>query len=429
MLAVKTKSISLLGCGTVGRGLVELVTKNRALIRERAGVDLEIRKILVRDPDKERPGVDRSLLTTKPEEVLRNGADVVVEVIGGLEPARQFVSEAIDAGKNVVTANKALLAASGTELFRAAAAKRVRIGFEASVCGGIPIVRALSSGLVGNRIEGILGIVNGTCNYILTRMTEEGLSFDDALKQAQERGFAEADPTLDVDGIDAAQKLEILAELAFGLQLEPGRVATQGIREIAREDIEAAKALGYTVKLVAIARDLGSELDLRVHPSLLAAGHPLAHVRNEYNAVLISGDAVGEMIFHGKGAGAAPTASAVLSDIIELVREAPAPIHLPEPVEKPVTADVESEYYLRFPIHDVPGVIGLIATALGNRGISISHASATLVKDRPKFGNVQILAHRCRESALRRSVEEISRLPVLSGKPVVMPILREEGNR
>jgi len=423
---VKKRTIALLGCGTVGRGLVELIQKNSKLIAERSGVELSVSKILVRDLKKDRGSISKSLLTDKPEEVVSNGADVVVEVIGGLHPAREFILQALESGKNVVTANKALLAASGSELFRAAAARGVRIGFEASVCGGIPIVRALSSGLVGNRIERICGIVNGTCNYILTRMTEEKLSFADALAEAQAKGFAEADPTLDVDGIDAAQKLEILAELAFGLQLEPGRVKVEGIRGVGPEDIRAAETLGYVIKHVAVAADLGDELDLRVHPALLPVAHPLAHVRHEYNAVQIRGDAVGEMIFHGKGAGAAPTASAVLSDIIELVRDGAGPVHLPEPLSKPVNADIESEYYLRFPILDVPGVIGLITTALGNRGISISHASATLVKGDPKRGNVQILAHRCRESALQRSVDEIARLPVLAGKPVVLRILGEE---
>jgi homoserine dehydrogenase len=419
----RSKKVALLGCGTVGRGLVELIRKNRDHIAERSGVDLAISKILVRDLKKDRGDVDRSLLTDRPDEAVANGADVVVEVIGGLEPARSFLLRAIDSGKNVVTANKALLARSGAELFRRAAASGVRIGFEASVCGGIPIVRALSSGLAGNRIETICGIVNGTCNYILTRMAEDRLTFDAALAEAQAKGFAEADPSLDLDGVDAAQKLQILAELAFGTSLEPGRVRVEGIRGIGEEDLKAATSLGYSLRHVAIARDLGDELDLRVHPALLAPDHPLAHVRNENNAVLLKGDAVGEVIFHGKGAGAAPTASAVLSDIIDLVRNGTGPVHLPEPSAPPAAADVESEYYFRFPVLDVPGVIGLIATALGNRGISISHASAALVRGTPDRGDVTILAHRCRESVVRRSVEEISRLPVLTGRPVVLRIL------
>ncbi len=420
----KTVKIGLLGCGTVGSGLVELINKNRTLVRERSGVDLKITKVLVRDLAKPRPGVDRALLTNNPDDVLKNGCDLVVELIGGLEPAGRFIAEAIESKKSVVTANKALLAQGGTDLFRAAANRGVRLGFEASVCGGIPIIRALQSGLVGNHISELCGILNGTCNYILTQMAEQGWTFAQALREAQAKGFAEADPSLDIDGHDAAQKVEILAELAFGVKVAPGAVRVEGIRHVSDEDIRTAKELGFVLKHIAIARDLGETLDVRVHPALLPAYHPLATVRHENNAVLVKGDAVGEMLFYGKGAGAAPTASAVLSDIIDIAVN-DRHIHVPDSPDKPVSADPRSKYYLRFPILDVPGVIGLIATALGNRGVSISHASATLVKDKPGCGNVKILAHSCPESALRKSIEEISRLPVLNGKPVVLRILEE----
>ena len=423
---MKTKTVSLLGCGTVGRGVVELIRRNRSLIAERSGVDLEISKILVRDLAKDRGGVDRSLLTNVPEEAVANGADVVVEVIGGLEPARSFVLGAIDAGKHVVTANKALLADCGPELFRRAADRNVRIGFEASVGGGIPIVRALSSGLAGNRIERICGILNGTCNYVLTRMAEEGLSFGAALAEAQAKGFAEADPALDVDGTDAAQKLQILAGLAFGRSLDRDSVRVEGIRALEEEDLEAAESLGFVLRHVAVGRDLGAALDLRVHPALLPKDHPLAHVRHENNAVLLKGDAVGEMVFHGRGAGAAPTASAILSDIIDLARNGAGPAHRPPPAGPAVPADPESEHYFRFPVIDAPGVIGLIATALGNRGISISHASACLVPGKTDRGSVKILAHACRASIVRKAVDEIARLPVLTGRPVAIPIERNE---
>ncbi len=421
---MKTRTIALLGCGTVGCGLVELIRRNRSLIAERSGVDLEISKILVRDLAKNRGDVDRALLTDRPEEAVANGADVVVEVIGGLEPARSLVLGAIDAGKHVVTANKALLADCGPELFRRAAERNVRIGFEASVGGGIPIVRALSSGLAGNRIERICGILNGTCNYILTRMAEEGLSLKAALAEAQARGFAEADPTLDVDGTDAAHKLQILAGLAFGRSLGRDSVRVDGILAIEEEDIEAAASLGFVLRHIAVGRDLGGELDLRVHPALLPADHPLAHIRHENNAVLLKGDAVGEMVFHGKGAGAAPTASAVLSDIIDLARNGAGPAHRTPTAGPAVPADPESERYFRFPVVDAPGVIGLIATALGNRGISISHASASLVPGKRDVGSVKILAHTCRAGVARKALEEIARLPVLTGRPVSIPIER-----
>jgi homoserine dehydrogenase len=421
---VKTRTVALLGCGTVGRGVVELIERNRALIAERSGVELEISKILVRDLAKERGGVDRSLLTNRPEEAVANGADVVVEVIGGLEPARTLVLEAIAAGKHVVTANKALLAECGPELFRRAAERNVRIGFEASVAGGIPIVRALSSGLAGNRIERISGILNGTCNYILTRMAEDKLDFQAALAEAQARGFAEADPTLDVEGTDTAHKLQILASLAFGRSIPPGSIRPEGIRSLEPDDFEAAASLGFVIKQVAVARDLGASLDLRVHPALLSQDHPLAHVRLENNAVQLKGDAVGDMVFHGRGAGAAPTASAVLSDIIELAGESPGRDPRTASTVPVGVADPEAERYFRFPVVDAPGVIGLIATALGNRGISISHASATLVRGRRDRGSVKILAHTCRASVARKAVEELARLPVLTGKPVAIPIER-----
>jgi homoserine dehydrogenase len=423
---MKTVRIGLLGCGTVGSGLVELIGRNRSVVADRSGVSLEVGRVLVRDGKKPRP-VPREIVTTDASTILdAPDIDVVVELIGGLEPARAYIARAIDAKKGVVTANKALLAASGIDLFRRAAERHVRIGFEASVCGGIPIIRAISAGLVGNRILTLVGIVNGTCNFILTRMTEEKCPFDAALEEARRRGFAEADPSLDLDGHDAAQKLQILAELAFGARLDQIRFPIEGIRAVAAEDIRAAGELGYVVKHIVVAKDLGDALDLRAHPALLPAVHPLAHVRNEFNSVLLRGDAVDEMIFTGKGAGSLPTASAVLSDIIEISSNGGGePVWHPVPKERALVEDVESKVYLRFPIKDVPGVIGLIATALGNRGISISHAGATLDASRAGHGNVTILAHRCRASALRKSLEEISRLPVLAGKAVALPIFEE----
>lgn len=421
---MKRVRIGLLGCGTVGGGLVELIRRNREVVARRSGVDLEVRRVLVRDPAKERP-CDRRLVTTEPEAVLGDREiDVVVEVMGGLEPAKSYLSRAIRSRKSVVTANKALLARSGGELFRAAAEERVRVGFEASVCGGIPLLRAIAGGLVGNRIASLVGIVNGTCNFILTRAAETGATFAAALEEAQRLGFAEADPSLDLDGHDAAQKLRILTELAFGAR--PAEFPVEGIRALDEEDVRAAGELGYALKHVAVATDLGESLDLRVQPALLPRVHPLAHVRNEFNGVLLRGDAVGEMVFTGKGAGALPTASAVLSDIVEIARGAEAEPPFPRPAvsDKPVAGDVEAPYYLRFPILDVPGVIGLIATALGNRGISISHAAATLDAARHGRGSVRILAHRCSESVLRRSIDEIARLPVLTGRPVVLRILQ-----
>ena len=426
---MKPVQIGLLGCGTVGSGLVELIAKNRSLIADRSGLDLQIRRVLVRDAKKERP-VAPELLTTDPAAILdAKDIDVVVELMGGLEPARAHVLRAIGQRKHVVTANKMLLAAAGSELFRRAAEQRVRIGFEASVCGGIPILQAIGSGLVANRISAIVGIVNATCNFILTKMTEEKWHFARALVEAQRMGIAEADPTLDLDGQDAAQKLQLLAEMAFGVSLEKAKFIVEGIRHIEDEDIRTAEQLGYVVKHIAVAKDLGTSLDLRVHPALIGATHPLAHVRAEANSVLVRGDAVQEMVLTGRGAGALPTASAVLSDIVEIgghgQSDHGATWHLPTRGEKPVAADFESKYYLRLPIKDVPGVIGLITTALGKSDISISHLAATLIEGKQGMGNVKIVAHRTKESSLRKALDEISKLPVLAGKPVALRIFEE----
>jgi homoserine dehydrogenase len=313
---VREVTIGLLGCGTVGQGFVHLIDRERERIRARDGVDLRLRRILVRDTHKERPGIDRTLLTTDAIDVI-DDCDLLVELIGGVHSAGAYVRRALRNGCDVVTANKALLAESGRELFSAAAASGARIGFEASVCGGIPIIRAIERGLAGDSIESITGILNGTCNYILTRMEEGGLDFATALRMAQQRGFAEADPTLDVTGADALQKLQILAELAFG----PSHFRTKahGIDDISREEIEQARSRRCVVRHIASARRLpGGAAELRVERRELPESHPFASVRDENNAVIVRAKAVGEMIFVGKGAGSLPTAAAVLSDVIEI---------------------------------------------------------------------------------------------------------------
>jgi homoserine dehydrogenase len=314
---MKTTRIGLLGCGTVGRGFVELVDRERPRIRDRYGVDLEIRRILVRDLKKVRPGVDRRLLTASAIDVIDESCDVVVELIGGIHTAGAFVRRALGSGKDVVTANKALLAAHGSELFDIAAERALSIGFEASVCGGIPVVRALHRGLAGDSIEAIRGIVNGTCNFVLSRM-EEGLDFDSAVRAAQERGFAEADPTLDIDGHDAAQKLRILASLAFDVPITHESVI--GIRSVTRAEIERAHTGGCVIRLIAEAERLPGGVTLRVRPQEFDAADIFGTVRDEFNVVAIRGRATGEVILSGKGAGALPTAAAVLSDVIEIAQ-------------------------------------------------------------------------------------------------------------
>lgn len=307
-------NIGLLGCGTIGRGFFDLLGRERERIRVRDGVDIAIRRILVRDVDKPRPGVNPSLLTTSAVDILDDGCDLIVELVGGVHAAGAYVRRALANGRHVVTANKALLADSGRDLFAAAARNKVSIGFEASVCGGIPIVRALRDGLAGDQIESIGGILNGTCNYVLTRMEQDEFEFDAALRLAQERGFAEADTALDVGGEDAAQKLRILGELAFGPQNV--RLRVHGIGDVTRGEVEQARARRCVVRHVASARRVPGGVEMRVERRELPEFHPLAAVRDENNAVVIRGRAVGELMFQGKGAGSLPTAAAVLSDVI-----------------------------------------------------------------------------------------------------------------
>jgi len=318
---MKRVKVSLLGCGTVGQGFVTLLGQERSRIANRLGLLIDIDRILVRVPTRIRPGVDRSLITTSAIDVLDSDADIVVELIGGVHSAGAFVRRAIDRGRHVVTANKALLAASGGDLFQAAATAGVSIGFEASVCGGIPVITTLQRGLAGDSVESIRGIVNGTCNFILCRM-EDGLSFDEALALAQERGFAEAEPSLDVDGDDAAQKLRILAAIAFDAPVIDETVI--GLRDVTREDVERARLGGNVIRLVASAAETPLGVVLRVEPREIDANDPLANVRDENNAVVIRGKATGELTLTGKGAGALPTAAAVLSDVIEIARRVPA---------------------------------------------------------------------------------------------------------
>lgn len=312
-------NVGLLGCGTVGRGFVDLLSHERERIRGVAGIDLKLTRILVRDLGKQRPGIDRQLLTDRATDVLDGECDLVVELVGGVTCAGAYVRRALVQRRHVVTANKALLASDGADLFALARHSGVRIGFEASVCGGIPIVRALQHGLAGDSIESITGILNGTTNYILTRMEEDELGFDDALRLAQDRGFAEADPSLDIDGHDAGQKLRILAGLAWG---PPANVKLRvaGIGDVTRAEVEGATSRSAAVRHVASARRIAGGIELRVERRELPLGHPLARVKEENNAVVIRGRAVGEIAFSGRGAGSLPTAAAVMSDVIELAR-------------------------------------------------------------------------------------------------------------
>jgi homoserine dehydrogenase len=424
MRASHVVNLGILGLGTVGAGLVELIEKNARLIERKSDVKLSVRRALIKNPKKKRC-LPKDQLTFDADEIFNDdGIDIVVEVIGGIEPAKTYILQALAAGKSVVTANKAVLAAHGDEIFDAATKARRQLGFEASVCGGIPILRAISSGLIANQVDQFTGILNGTSNYILTRMAEDGLDYEEALFEAQEKGLAEADPTFDVKGIDAANKLIILAELAFQAKADLSELPIQGIDILEQVDIATAARFGFAIKPVAIARRRGEMLDLRVHPALIPRGSALAGVNQEYNAVLIKGDAIGEMIFYGKGAGSLPTASAVLSDIVEIARN-PNTDALWNPLKSVRLQAFESQsrFYLRFPIFDKPGIIGKLATALGEDGISIEAAEALLVCDQTNRGNVMILTHETKESSIQSALSRIRKLKILSADVVALRIL------
>jgi len=413
--------IGLLGCGTVGRGLVELLGRNEALVRQRSGVDLHITKILVRDLGKERQGVDRALLTSDPDKVLNNGCDLVVELVGGIEPARGFIERSLSRGKHVVTANKALLAMDGFSLMKAAEAQKVRLGFEASVCGGIPIIRALRDGLVGNNIQKLSGILNGTCNYILTRMTEDGVEFEDALREAQAKGFAEADPTLDIDGHDAAQKLTILTEFAFSTHVGADAVQVEGIRGLAADDVQAARELGFVIKHVATAEFSEGTVSLGCAPVLLPSSHQLARIRDENNAVLVRGDAVGEMLFSGRGAGSLPSASAVLSDVVDIACHKGGFSVSPRGGVGVATRDWDSRLYLRFTVGS-PSDIGPITTILERNRVGVARAAAVWARSDSGKHQVRVLTNACSRNAVEASRRDITGSGLERGKSVILRV-------
>ncbi|WP_437806231.1 homoserine dehydrogenase [Sorangium sp. So ce1078] len=421
--------IGLLGCGTVGGGVLRLLAENSGYLAERAGVPLVVKRVVVRDLEKERvSALDRGLLSTNPEEVVDDPAiDVVVEVMGGETPARALIERAIDRGKGVVTANKLLLAAHGPALLARAAARQVDLAFEGAVGGGIPIIRTLRDAFASDWVERVTAILNGTCNYILTRMRDTGASFDAALREAQDLGYAEKpDPSLDVDGHDAAHKLIVLAMLAFGAQVDAADVHTSGIRTIEEADHRYADRFGYTIKHLAIGRDLGGSIELRVHPTLIPKQSVLANVSGVLNAVLLEGRAVGPSLVYGRGAGDLPTAVSVVSDVLDVARSIASGVAgmqgrgmsiKPRPV-RPLGETV-SRYYLRFAVEDRPGVMGRIAGALGDAGVSIEQ----IVQQGPTKGgapaggpaarepavDVVLITHDAPEGLVRRALDEIAR--------------------
>lgn len=427
-MAVDAKEIGvgIVGFGTVGSGTAKLLLASGEHLRRRVGGPVRLVKVADIDVNRDRGvALPEGVLTADGLSVVRDPEiGIVVELIGGTGAARDYVLEAIRNGKSVVTANKALLAQHGEEIAQAAVAAGVDLGFEASVGGGIPIIRAMREGLAANRIQGIFGIINGTCNYILSQMTEEGREFSDVLAEAQRIGLAEADPSFDVDGIDSAHKLAILVWLASGFPVAPSDIYVEGIRGVSAVDIAFAREFGYTIKLLAIAKENGGGMEVRVHPTMIPSSHLLATVGGANNAIYVKGDFVGPTLFFGQGAGQLPTASAVVGDIIEIARNIrrgssgripPSGFFLQDFGERVRVApftDVRSEYYLRFLAVDKPGVLSRIAGVLGAHQISIS---SVIQKGRREESAVPIVivTHHARESDLRAALAETDRLPVV----------------
>lgn len=370
--------LGLLGMGNVGTGTYKTLDMNREKIFDSTGLDIEITKVLVNDTSKDRGiKLPSEKLTQNPDDIfLDKNIDIVVELIGGIEPASEFMLKAMENGKHVVTANKAAVAANYDKLINTAYKNKVMLRYEASVGGGIPIINALTTALTSNDFEEILGIVNGTTNYIMTQMTEYGLEYSDVLKVAQEKGFAEADPTADVEGIDVANKLSILMAIVFGIRISPDDIPREGITKISKDDITFANNFGYKIKLLCTARKSDNKLECHVQPAFVPLSHPLASVSNEFNAVFVKGNAVDDLMFYGKGAGPMPTGSAVMGDILEISSSIAkgsafdsAPAKINEKLE--YVGEGSNKYYVRLSVTDLPGTLGKISTSFGDAGISV----------------------------------------------------------
>ena len=424
----KIVQIGLLGFGTVGTGVVRVLTDNSQLIAQRAGTAIAIKKILVRDLTKKRALSTAAEMTTDPAAVLGDPEiDIVVELLGGEEPARTLMLEALNRGKHVVTANKDVMAKYGRELFEAAEKNNVNLLFEASVGGGIPIIRPLKRCLAANRISEVMGIVNGTTNYMLDKMTAEGMDFATVLAEAQAKGYAEADPTADVGGLDAARKIAILASIAFGTRVRLDDVSAEGITKIEPEDIDYGRELGYVIKLLAIAQETEKGVNARVHPAFIPTTHPLAAVRDAFNAIFIHGDAVGDTMFYGRGAGSLPTASAVCADIMEAARDI---VHnssnrilctcFEEKRISPIS-ETESPYYIRLLAEDKPGVMAAIAGAVGAQQVSLNS-----VIQKRRVGTraeIVLITYKVKDADLQLAVQTLSGLSVVNKVSTVIRVV------
>ncbi|TWH49010.1 homoserine dehydrogenase [Sporomusa sp. KB1] len=424
-------NIALLGMGTVGTGVVKILTNNARNISQKVGIPVVIKKILVRNLTKARNVATEAELVTDMEEILNDpDISIVVEIMGGEIPSKDYMLAALKAGKHVVTANKDVVSKYGRELFEAAEASQVDFLFEASVGGGIPIIRPLKQCLAANKITEIMGIVNGTTNYMLTKMSNEKLDYADVLAEAQAKGYAESDPTADVGGFDAARKIAILASIAFGVRITLDDVSIEGITNISIQDIEYAKELGFIIKLLAIAKQNEQGINVRVHPAFLPSSHPLASVNDVYNAIFVKGDAVGETMFYGRGAGELPTASAVVADIIDVARDIrhnvssrilctcfdQKPIY---PVNK-----IESPYYIRLLVEDKPGVLAAIAGAFGAQQVSLH----SVIQKRKVEGSTELvlITYRVSDENIRLAMSTLLGMSVVSKLGSVIRVEAEQ---
>jgi homoserine dehydrogenase len=434
---MKDIQVGIIGFGTVGKGLAYTLLQQRDRLRQKTGTTFTLKTvadIAIAKLPEEFTGVT---LTDKASEIFADPEiDIVVELIGGMEPAKSFLLAAIAAGKHVVTANKALLSVHGEEIFRAAAANKVEVGFEASVGGGIPVIKALKEGLVANRINYIEGIMNGTANYILSQMTDRGTPFAEVLGEAQRLGYAEADPTYDVEGIDTAHKLAILMSLAYGKHVCLEDIAVEGISSIEPIDIRFAKKFGFRIKLLAISRNHGESIEARVHPTMVPESHMLATVNGAYNGIQFQGDTVGDVMLYGKGAGMMPTGSAVCADVVDIgrniacgsINRVPALSYLPEHIGKPNITPMRHlvcPYYFRVTALDKPGVLAMITGIFGKYGISIqSMMQDGQDSDEPVY--IVFRTHNAEEDAVVKAIAEIDALPVCSAPTVKIRILNPE---
>jgi homoserine dehydrogenase len=429
---MKKVSVGLIGLGTVGSGVVKILREKKSFLSGKIGVEIEIKKICDKDlSTKRRVSVAPGLLTKNVRDIIDNPQiDIVVELIGGIHPAKEFITDALNKGKNVVTANKALLSQEGKELFALAADRGKGIYFEASVGAGIPIVKALREGLVANKFNRIFGIVNGTSNFVLSEMSETDCSFADALRQARSLGYAEADPTLDIEGIDSAHKLALLVFLCFGRFVSIKDVFIEGISRISHDDVTYARELGFTIKLLAIAKKDGTELEVRVHPTLIRRGHLLASVGGVCNAIYVSSDLAGELLFYGPGAGQLSAASAVVSDLVDLTQDIKAGLFRPTMkivLDAGISRlraidDIQSRYYIRFMAVDKPGVLAKISGVLAKYNISIASVTQKEKRRSPHVVPIVMVIHQAKEKNIRAALRIIDRFNIIKEKSMAIRI-------